>query len=145
MSEIKLVRCEPKVCPPSCEEAGQVAELVIGCTMESEDGKNSAYIDGIKQFDPCITVEYLNDNLSDICSQYIANQGWEKSLTSQIEAQAKQNVGIENYQMPEVILVDKEPEEGSPANPTNPDLPEPEQTPEPVVDDVDEEEDTSEE
>ena len=143
MSEIKLVRIEPRVCPPSCEEAGQVAELVIGCTMESEDGNNSAYIDGIKQFDPCITVEDLNANLSDICSQYIANQGWKKSLTSQLEAMAKQNVNISDYQAPEVVLVDKEPEAGSPANPAEPVEPEP--TPEPVVDDVDEEEkDTSE-
>ena len=135
MSEIKLVRCEPRVCPPSCEEAGQVAELVIGCTMDSEDGSNSAYIDGIKQFDPCITVEYLNANLSDICSQYIANQGWEQSLTTQLEAQSKQNVGIENYQMPEVVLVDKEPEEGSPANPAEPVIAEPA----PTVVDVEEE------
>ena len=133
MSEIKLVRCEPRICPPSCEEAGQVAELVIGCTMDSEDGNNSAYIDGIKQFDPCITVEDLNANLSDICSQFIANQDWEKQLTSQLEAQAKQNVNIPDWQAPEVILVDKEPEEGSPANPTNPVEPEP--TPEPVVKD----------
>ena len=143
MSEIKLVRCEPRICPPSCEEAGQVAELVIGCTLESEDGLHSSYIDGIKQFDPCITVEELNANLSDICSQYIANQGWEKQLTSQLEAQAKQNVNISDWQAPEVVLVDKEPEEGSPANPTEPVEPEP--TPEPVVDEVDEEEDTSEE
>ena len=57
---------------------------------------------------------------------------------------AKQNVNISDYQMPEVVLVDKEPEEGSPANPTEPVEPEP--TPEPVVEDdsTDEEEDTSE-
>ena len=125
MSDIKLVRCEPRVCPPSCEEAGQVAELVIGCTLVSEDGTYTAYIDGIKQFDPCITVDELNTNLNDICSQYIANQGWKDQLISQLAAMAEQNVGIENYQMPEVTLVDKEPEVGSPANPADPVEPEP--------------------
>ena len=102
--------------------------MVVRWNLKTEN--NSAYIDGIKQFDPCITVEDLNANLSDICSQYIANQGWKKSLTSQLEAQAKQNVNIENYEMPEVVLMDKEPEEGSPANPVDP-----EPTPEPVEDD----------
>lgn len=146
MSEIKLVRIEPRVCPPNCPEEGQVAELVIGCTLDSEDGKNSAYVDGIKQFDPCITVEELNANLSDICSQFIANQDWKNQLTSQLEAQAKQNVNISAWQAPEVVLVDKEPEEGSPANPIEPVVPEPEPTPEPEpVEEEEEEEDTTSE
>ena len=124
----RLVRFEPRCLS---DNKMCVCELVIGLTGEDGEG-NSAYIDGIWKPEEG-TMLMLNDltaeKSSKIVNQFAADQNWWSSLDSQIKAQKAQPVNAENFEAPEVTL-------DTTVEPT----PEPEPvTPEPVVEDVEEE------
>ena len=126
----RLVRFEPRCL---ADNKMCVCELVVGLTAEDGEG-NSAYIDGIWKPEEG-TMLMLNDltaeKSSEIVNQFAADNNWWSSLDSQIEAQKAQPVNAENFEAPTVTL-------DTTVEPTvveNPDLPEPEPTPDPVEDD----------
>ena len=139
-SVFKTVRFEPRMLSsdPNC-----VCEIVLGCTLTSEDGEHSSYIDGIwkpAEGEMLMLSDLTSEKASQIISQFGSDCGWWDSLRNQIAAQKLQPVNPENYEAPEITLNTELP----PVELEEPVTPEPEPTPDPVVDDVDEEEDTSE-
>ena len=132
-SVFKTVRFEPRMLSsdPNC-----VCEIILGCTLTSEDGQHSSYIDGIwKPADgETLTLSDLTpEKASQIISQFGSDCGWWDSLRKQIDNQKLQPVNPENYEAPEITLNTELP----PVELEEPVIPEPE--PEPVVDVVDEE------
>ena len=130
----KLVRFEPRCL---ADNTSCVCELVIGLTGEDGEG-NSTYIDGIwkpEEGTMLMLDDLTAEKSSEIVNQFAADNNWWSSLDAQIEAQKVQPVNAENFEVPEVIL-------DTTVDPTvveNPDLPEPEPTPELVEEEEEEE------
>lgn len=64
-----------------------INSLVVGltCTFSGHDSFDtettvSRYTDGSTGFDPCISIDYLNNNLQDICNSYASGADWFRSL-----------------------------------------------------------------
>jgi len=129
----KVVRLEPLLNSPTHEtHAGKVCQVIIGVTAEDGDG-NSAYIDGTFSYETskCPALSTFNSKVVALVSQFVADNGWIKSLDSQLEGMKDRPVSPEDFERPEVTIdTTVEPAEGSPANPTP--EPEPEVLEEPV-------------
>ena len=68
-----------------------VGAMVIGlnCDFSGLDSHGnevnvSKYIDGVTGFEPCITFDYLDGNIQDICNNYANECDWFQTLKNQI-------------------------------------------------------------
>lgn len=82
-------RIDPSWCDSTCTG---VESLVIGltCTFSGLDSNNnevveSQYIDGVTGFEPCITFDYLNSNVQDICNGYANECNWFTDLKTRVD------------------------------------------------------------
>ena len=84
-----------------------ISSLVVGmtCNFSGQDSQEvtqtkSTYIDGATGFSPCITYDYLTNNLTDICNTYASGCDWFNSLKNQISGSLESPVMISNFPFP---------------------------------------------
>tara|TARA_Y100000401_G_C8308201_1_gene218197 strand:- start:878 stop:1255 length:378 start_codon:yes stop_codon:yes gene_type:complete len=84
-----------------------ISSLVVGmtCSFSGQDSQEvaqtkSAYVDGATGFSPCITYDYLTNNLTDICNTYASGCDWFDTLKNQISGSLESPVRISNFPFP---------------------------------------------
>tara|TARA_R100000152_G_C6750251_1_gene173882 strand:+ start:653 stop:1066 length:414 start_codon:yes stop_codon:yes gene_type:complete len=108
---------------PQCdcgEGVDAVCSVVIGVNATSECGNHSGYVDGVYSFgETKPTLAEFNNTIGTIANQYIADQGWQSQLDSQIEASKLRPIGPpDDWERPNVTVdMSVEAAVGSPANP----------------------------
>jgi len=96
-----FVRLDSTWCD-SCKTG--INALVVGmtCTFSGVDSFGntqvvSKYIDGTTGFDPCISYDYLNDNISEITNSYASGCDWFNNLQIQCSGSVDHPVPVTGF------------------------------------------------